>query len=241
MFSDDTSSPNVMFLLQSIAKRANTILHITKPFKGTLLSQETRILAITSNSIVLQAADVRMGITSGDCVYLISELLPKPVKARLCDISCTHNTFTLRELTYKEECWKERCQERVTPEQPTYARLTWNKKDIRTSVENISSRGVGLLAYKLAEKGFNIDPKANILLDFQLTPICRLTGLRGTVIYLHPLGMAFTRIGVEIHPNLSQNKQLKLYIASQKDAILSELNQIYFKALHEPDVVDQFF
>lgn len=240
MFSNGMPAQNVIAILRSMAQE-DIILQITKPFRGILLSQDARILAITPNGVVLQASDVRMGFTSDTSIYLNSKLLPMPVIARLSGVSVINNTFIVSDFTYKEEGWKERGHERVHPKEPTYATLHWNRKIIRTSLENISCHGTGLLAYKIFEKGFKLQPNSEILLDFQLPPNYRWSGLRGRVIYLRSLGKAFTRIGVQIHPNLGQSHLLKQYIASQKVEIKSELDQIYIEALREPDVVDQFF
>jgi hypothetical protein len=240
MSSNGPSTQNVISILHTIA-RDNDALQITKPFRGMILNQDARILAITPNGIVLQAADVRMGFTAGACIYLKSKLLPMPVMARLCGVSVINNTFVITDLSYKEESWKERAQERVHPKEPAYVTLRWNKKALRASVDDISCQGIGLLAYKISEKGFKFQANSEILLDIQLSSIYRWTGLRGNVIYQRPLGKAFSRIGVQIHPNLSQSQLLKQYINSQKVEIKSELDQIFTDALRTPDVVDQFF
>ena len=240
MSPNGMSAQNVIAILRSMAQEDAT-LKISKPFRGAILSQDARILAINPNGIVLQAADIRMGFTSGSFIYLNSKLLPMPVMARLCGINVINNTFIVSDFTYKEEGWKERSQERVHPKEPTYATLHRNRKIIQTPLEDISCQGIGLLAYKLYEKGFWIQPNSEILLDFQIPPDYRWNGLRGTVIYQRPLGKAFTRIGVQIHPNLSQRHLIEQYVASLKGEIMSELDQIYYEVLHEPDVVDQFF
>jgi hypothetical protein len=240
MSSNGQSAQNVIAILHTIAQDNNS-LQVTKPFRGTILNQDARILAITPNGIVLQAADVRMGFTSGACIYLNSKLLPMPVLARLCGVSVINNTFIITDLTYKEEGWKERAQERVHPKEPAYVTLHWNRKTLRASLDDISCQGIGLLAYKTIEKGFKFQPDAEILLDFQLSGNYRWTGLKGSVIYQRQLGKAFCRIGVQIHPNPSQSHLLKQYINSQKVEIKSELDQIYTDALRTPDVVDQFF
>jgi hypothetical protein len=164
-----------------------------------------------------------------------------PIMARLCDVSVINNTFVVSDFTYKEEGWKDRRYERVLPEEPAYATLRWNRKAIRTSLDDISCQGVALLAYKLAEKEFTIQSNSEILLDFQLPSNFRWTALRGVVIYLRPLGKAFTRIGVQLHSNPGQSHLLKHYIASQKVEIKAELDQVFLDALRTPDVVDQFF
>jgi hypothetical protein len=240
MSSNGMSAQNVIAILRSIAQEDST-LQITKPFRGMLLSQDARILAITPNSVVLQAADVRMGFTSGTSIYLNSKLLPMPVMAQLSGVSVLNNTFIVSDFIYKEEGWKERVHERVHPKEPTYAILNWSKKSFRTSLEDISCQGIGLLAYKVLEKGFNIQSNSEILLDFQLSPNYRLSALRGRIIYHRALGKSFSRIGVQIHPNLGQSHLLKQYIVSQKVEIGSELDQIFNQAIREPDVVDQFF
>jgi hypothetical protein len=240
MSSNGLSAQNVISILRSIAQE-NSTLQVTKPFRGTILNQDARILAVTPNGIVLQASDVRMGFTSGVSIYLKSSLLPMPVMARLCGVSVINNTFIVSDFAYKEEGWKERAQERIHPENPTYATLHWNRKTIRTSIDDISCQGIGLLAFKLSEKGFKLQPHSEILLDFQLSPNLRWTGLRGSIVYQRRLGKAFTRIGVQIHPNLGQNQLLKQYIGSQQVEIKNELDQIFTDALRTPDVIDQFF
>jgi hypothetical protein len=240
MFANGMPVKNVIAIFRSMAQE-DIILRINKPFRGTILHQDTRILAITPNGIVLQAADIRMAFTSGSYIYLNSKRLPMPVMARLCGVSVINNTFIVSDFAYKEEGWKERSQERVYPKGPTYTTLYRNRKIIRTSLEDISCQGIGLLTYKLYKKGFTIQPNSKILLDIQIPPDYRWNGLRGTVIYQSSLGEAFVRIGVQLHPNLSQRHLIEQYVASLKGEIMSELDQIYNEVLHEPDVVDQFF
>ena len=240
MSPNGISAQNVLAILSSMTQEDAT-LKIYKSFRGTILHLDARILAITPSGIVLQSPDIRIAFTSGSFIYLNSKQLPMPVMARLCDINLFNNTLFVTDLTYKEDGWKERSQERVHPKEPTYAMLHWNRKTIQTTVENISCQGMGLLTYKLFEKGFRIQPSSEILLDIQIPPDYRLNGLRGTVIYQCLLGEAFVRIGVQLHPNLSQRHLIEQYVASLKGEIMSELDQIYNDVLNEPDVVDQFF
>jgi hypothetical protein len=240
MSPNGISAQNVLALLSSMTQEDAT-LKIYKSFRGTILHLDARILAITPSGIVLQSPDIRIAFTSGSFIYLNSKRLPMPVMARLCGVSLINNSFIVSDFTYKEEGWKERVHDRVHPIEPTYSTLYWNRKIIRTSLEDISCQGIGLLAYKLFEKGFRIQPSSEILLDIQIPPDYRLNGLRGTVIYQCLLGEAFVRIGVQLHPNLSQRHLIEQYVASLKGEIMSELDQIYNDVLNEPDVVDQFF
>jgi hypothetical protein len=230
---------NVLNLIQSLS-RQNTTLRLTRSFKGLLISQDVYIVGTDPGGATFQASDSRLCATQEGSVNLHSRLFPRPVVARMTEPNVDQGTFLLTDFAYIENQWTERRYERVHPKKPAHATMRWRRKAIRASVEDLSVNGIGLLAYKLLEKGTQFQSGSHVLLDLPLPPDYEWTALRGTVIYVDPVKCSLVRIGLRLHLSSNEASSLEKYVAGRKSEILEELELAYFEA-RKPRGVERLY
>jgi hypothetical protein len=207
----------------------NAALELTKSYKEILLKQDVNILEVNPDNATFRATNIEMCAALEDDVYLHNQLFPRPVMARLKGLSLNEGMLTLSDFAYRDTEWKERLHERVQPKNPSYVTLRWKKKVLRAPIENISVSGMGVLVYKLVEKGMDFQPGSTIHLDFQLPPNYEYTSIKGTIIYQHPVGSCSIKLGVQLFPKASEAQSLEKYIAQRKREILGELELLFLE------------
>jgi PilZ domain len=219
----------------------NLPIKLSKSFREMVLHQDVSILEAGSDSATFRATDVAMCAALEGTVYLHNLLFPKPVAARVEHRDLTRGIFILSGFTYIETDWRERQHERVRPRTPTYVNLRWRGKALRTPLDNISANGMGLLVYKLFERGIEIQPGMNLQLDFQLPPDYSFMGLKGTIVYLRAVGGSLVKTGVQLFPKAREAYTLEKYVAQRKREILQELEQAYCELCKPRGVESLFF
>jgi len=219
----------------------NVSVELTKSFRGIVVRQDVNILEVNPEEATFRAPHIeKCPALEGD-VYLHSRLFPKPVMAQLKSLNLSKGMLVLSDFTYVDAEWKKRQHERVQPKQPTYVNLHWKGDVVRTCLENISVDGMGLLAYKLIEKGMEIQPGSNVQLDFRLPPDHQYTALKGTIVYLNPIGRFLARIGIRLFPKAKETRLLEKYIAQRKQEILVELDRAYWEMSKPRGVENLYF
>jgi hypothetical protein len=235
-----TISSDVLSVIKHLGQQ-KAALELTQSYKEVVLKQDVSILYVSPDCATFRASNIEMCAALQDDVYLHSQLFPKPVMARLKGLSIGEGMFVLSDFTYKDAEWKERKHERVRPKDPIYVTLHWKRKEIRASIENISLNGMGILTYKLTEKGVNIQPGSTIYLDFKLPPSYKYLGIKGTVIYLSQISDYSVKLGLKIYPKTSETQTLEKYIAQRKQEILDELDQLFSEAYWQRGVQHLYF
>jgi len=230
---------DVLTVIRSLS-RQNTVLRLTRSFRGLLISQDVYIIDVEPGGATFQASDSRLCATQEGHVNLHSRLFPKPVVAHMTETNVRQGTFVLSDFAYIETQWKERLSERVHPQKPAHVTLRWRRKAIRASLEDLSVKGMGLLAYKLLEKGAQFQPGSHVLLDLQIPPDYDWAAMRGTVVYVSPVKYSLVRIGIRLHPNSRDAHALEKYVAGRKNEIIEELELAYFDA-RKPQGVESFY
>lgn len=207
----------------------NSPLELTKSFKGIMVRQDVDILEVNPDR-----ADAAFRVTGNEqCaaldgeVYLHSNLFPRLVTAQLKSLDLIKGELVLSGFTYQNRQWKNRQHERVQPKHPTYVTLRWKGIAIRACLLNISAAGMGILAYKLIEKGIKIQAGSNIHLDFQFYPDQKYTALKGKIIYINTSGRSLSTMGIRLFPKAKEAHQLESYISHRKQEILDELDRVY--------------
>jgi len=216
----------------SVIKRLgqqNAALELTNSFKEVVLRQDVNILEVNPDDATFRATNIEMCAALENDVYLHNQSFPKPVMARLKGLSLNDGMLVLSDFVYKDTEWKERKHERVRPKNPSYVTLRWNKKALRAPIENISVSGMGVLAYKPVEKGMNLQPGSTLHLDFQLTPDHEYSGIKGAIIYQHPVGSCSVKLGIQLFPKASVAQSLEKYIEKRKREILGELELLFLE------------
>ena len=221
--------------------RQNAALELTKSFRGIVVQQEVNILEVNQEEATFRVTNTEMCTALEGDVYLHSQLFPRPVLAHLKSLNMSNGMFVLSGFAYSDAEWKKRRYERVRPKHPTYVTVRWKGKVVRACIENISANGIGLLAYKLSERGMKIQPGSNIQLDFQLSPDHQYTALKGSVVYLNKIGRFSATIGIQLYPNAKEARLLEKYIAYRKQEILAELNQAYWEMTRPRGVESLYF
>jgi hypothetical protein len=219
----------------------NETLELTKSYRGLVLQQDVKILEVTVDDATFRTTNLEMSAALKGNVYLHSQLFPKPVMAKLKNLDLKKGILVLSGFAYIDNQLKKRQHERVRPKHPAYVTLHWKTKAVRECIENISVNGMGVLAFKLLEKGMSIRPGSKIQLEFQLSPDHKYTGLKGTVIYVNSIDSYLTTIGIQLFPNIRETRLLEKYIAPRKQEILEELNQAYWELVKPKGVASLYF
>lgn len=219
----------------------NAILELTKSFKGIMVRQDVSFLGQNPDGAAFRTADVKMCAVLERDVYLHHRLFPKPVMARLKSVNTSQGMFVLSGFAYTDIEWKERQHERVQPKHPTYVTLHYRRKAIRASMGNISVNGMGILAYKIFERGMSLKPGSNIHLDFQLPPDHNFIALKGRVIHLNSIVGDITKIGIRLFPTAKEARLLAKYIIPRKQEIMEELNRAYWELIQPMGVKSLYF
>ncbi len=100
---------------------------------------------------------------------------------------------------------------------------------------------MGILAFKIFERGMKIQPGSKVQLEFKLSPDHKYTGLTGTIIYLNTIDRYLTTIGIKLFPTARESRLLEKYIAPRKQEILEELNQAYWELIKPRGVESLYF
>lgn len=235
-----TNTGDVLSVIKHLGQQ-KAPLELTQSYKEVLLKQDVNILYVSPDCATFRASNIEMCAALRDDVYLHSQLFPKPVMAHLKGLSISEGMFVLSDFTYQEVEWKERKHERVRPKNPIYVTLQWKRKELRASIENISLNGMGILAYKLSEKGLKIRPGSTISLDFKLPPNFEYSSVKGIVVYLNPIGDHSVKLGLRLYPKASDTQSLEKYIAQRKQEILDELDQLFSEVYWQRGVQNLYF
>ncbi len=240
MSTQDVSGlDEILAVIRSLG-RQNLALGLSKSFKGVVLDQKVSVYKVNPDSVTFRVDDVRLCAALEGYVHLHSRLFPKPVVAHLTHLNVCNGMLVLSGFVYIDTDWKERQHERVQTQNPTYVTLRWKGKVFSACMENISVKGMGLLAYKLFERGMKIQPGSNARLDFQLSPEDRYTSVRGVIVYLHPLSSLWVKLGIRLFPSARQARSLEKYIAHRKDEIMEELDRNSYE-LSRPRGVESLY
>ena len=108
-------------------------------------------------------------------------------------------------------------------------------------MENISANGMGILAFKIFEKGLRIRPGSRIQVEFHLPPGKQRMLLKGAIIYINPIGAYLTTIGIRLYPTAQEARLIHEYIAPRKQDILEELNQSFWELIKPRGIESLYF
>jgi PilZ domain len=219
----------------------NTALELTKSYRGLVLQEDVNILEVTSKEATLRATNVEMSAALEGFVYLHSQLLPKPVMAQLKSLDLKKGIIVLSNFTYIDMALKKRQHERVRPKHSTYVSLHWKRNIVRQSIENISTNGMRVLAFKISEKGIGLQPESKVKLEFQLSPDHKYTDLAGIIVYMNRIDRYVTTIGIQLFPTARETRLLENYITPRKQEILAELNQAYWDLIKPRGIESLYF
>jgi PilZ domain len=217
------SSPeNIFALVKSLASRSET-LTMTLSYKGLVLSEPVKVVEVDNEYIVLQAQNSRACSVLKKSIHLHSHVFPYPVSAVVVDINQWTGRIKLEQLAFTGSDWKNRNGDRVQPKNPTYVTILNREIRITGLLEDISKTGVGVMAYRLLDRGPGISLGDAIRIDFRLPDQNILFTLKGTVASMSKVGRSLVRIGIRITTRPVQSLHLEEFINFRRSEILTEL------------------
>ena len=225
MLPRQTSSEEEILAIFDSHTNHETSLVITKSYRGMILRQEIKTVAVEEHRAVFQALDLGVCAVLEGCVHLHSYFLTKPVKARVRDLSARRGMFSLSDFSYIEGTWQERLHERVQPKGPTYVSLRCRRMDFRASMLDISLNGMGVLVCKSEDPELEFQANSSVCTDFQTSPAFKWIKLGGAIHYQQKVSRSTARLGIRLYPKLEQARQLDKYIAKRKTEIMGELER----------------
>jgi hypothetical protein len=240
MYSGSNSDSGEAQAILKTLQQQSTAIKMIQQFRGILLDQEVSILDVCPDSAVFQATNLKMCAVLEGLAYLRNRKFPRPLAGRVVDMSVRRGMIILSEFAFAETEWKERRQERVCQKNPTYVSLRCKRRVFRVPLENISVNGMGVLAYKIFERGATLEPGSMVRLDFRLSSGYNWADIRGKIIHLQSIDNSMARIGIRLYPNEKEARSLARYVALRKREIMEEMNRAYMKRI-EPRTVDCLF
>ncbi len=214
-------------VFESLLKQ-ESILTLSNTYQGMMWYLDSRILSVNPDYAVVKVKDCKSFISPGKQIQLHSIAFSRPVKATLQDLNYDDGLLYLSGIAYSDRDWQPRYHERVEPKDPAYAILTFNRRQYRACIENISMNGQGLLIDKRYFKGSRIKLLSKIVLKFKLPPGYEWNTLKGSVVNLNTINDSLVRLGIRLHPNAQESRSLINYVANRKQEILDELDQNCF-------------
>jgi hypothetical protein len=231
---------DALAVIRSLGQQC-VLLKLTKQFKGIVLNQDVRIIAVDQDSVIIQATKHEMCAIMEGYINLRHQDFPNPMEAQLKVLNMAKGMFVLSRIGYINTEWKERQMERVQPKSPTYISLCLEGKEIRTPLENISVNGMRVMAYKASDKGINFQPGTKIDMMLPIPPRSNWMTLKGNIVYSRPIDKILEILGIEFRPNTRQAQSLEKYISLRKKEILEEVYQVYIQSFKTRGIESLFF
>lgn len=235
-----TTQDEFLSFFDSLA-RQNSSLLMTKAYRGITLTKKIKTILVDKQRVVFQAFERDICAALKGSVHLHSQLLIRPVKARVKDQSVSKGSFSLFDFSYIKGDWNYRQYERVQPKDPTYVILNYQNRAIRASLLDISINGMGVLVGSSDDRELEFKPNTSIRSDLQNSPIFGWTKLGGAIHYQQTVADSIVRLGIRLYPKVQQSRQLEKYIDNRKAEISDELDQAYLSASIPAGVERQYF
>jgi hypothetical protein len=216
-------------------------LRMSRTYRGLLVTVDVNLLTIGADRVLFQDPRNRIYVRPGDQIVLHSPVSDETLGGRVLEINIQQCLISVGELTQIDRPWSERGQERVQAHQPVRVSLRDGNRGVPTLLENLSLTGVGLLAYKLTERGLELRPGQAVNLDFELP--------RGAGRFLLSARMAnvgypsshLACLGVATYPDVEQAQQLERYITHRKAEILQEIDLSFAESFEAHTVTQLYF
>jgi hypothetical protein len=236
------SSQDALKLLVKVAQE-KTPLELTNVYKGVTLTQEARIISFGEDFVELQIPYYQfMCIALQGRTHIRSSGFPFVVSASLKNLGLTSGKIRLKDFSCLSRSLEIRLTNRVAPQEPIRITLHLKNTDFSASVADLSANGMGILAYKIREKGINLEANSPINLDYYLPRQSKKFTLKGKVAYLKPVkSSVMVRLGVCFKPNLEQETRLQEYIDQRHIDIIRELEQTFIRSVEPLRTANLFY
>jgi hypothetical protein len=229
----------VALLSQLVRRKA--LLRLSHPFRGVVLTQDLSLVSLSPDRALVQLASRWLPANPGDHVFLHSPESDEVLVAQILAVNIQSGELTLGKFSLIDRAWIDRMHERVQPSQPVHAVLRHDDRAMRVSLENLSIKGAGVLAYKLPEHGFDLSPGKDIILEFELPQMRARLALPSQVMNIRYHGGHLASLGLHTLPNNQQARTLERAINQRKVEIMQELDQVYYQTFQPQSVKELYF
>ncbi|MRR28929.1 PilZ domain-containing protein [bacterium] len=197
---------------------------ITGTYKGLFFEEKVAALKVGPDAIIFKAPRPQLCLLLGEQVWLHSQLLPQSVRATLLPGASGSGEITLTNFSYTGAYWRDRLEQRIEPNAPVRAMVTFQKKSYPANLTNLSLHGAGLLVYLGDDTECSLSPRAAVEVCFTLSEENDFH-LLGSVVGCRQMGYSVVQLGVRMQPTRNQVAWLENYIARRKIEILRELDE----------------
>jgi hypothetical protein len=238
----DAISNQVLELMRAVA-RQNKPLTMSNVFKGVTISQESKVLGVEEDYVIFQPPYSQiMAIALAHQTFLHSPEIPGALFAHLKKIDLISGKLLLSNFEPSHSLWKRRTNVRVAPKENLRAVLRIKDTTFSVSVADLSTCGMGLLAYKLFDRGLKIGSGTPIVVDYVQPSNGLKMILRGTIAYVSRIkDTAMSRLGVHFHLNMDQERKLMKYVRQRENEILGELETTFRQEFEPRSAKDLYF
>jgi hypothetical protein len=234
------SSDNAVSILGALARK-KAPLAMSHPFRGMILTQDLSLVSLQADQALVQAGRNWLAANPGELIYLHSPECREVFAARVLGINIQLGEMALGEFENTGRPWIERAHERVQPRLPIRVIIQMGDRTVTASMQNLSLSGIGLLAYKLNDRGIEVQTGQAIKLDFELPQVSARLSLPGRVLNVKHHGDRVSCLGVNTFPNVDQARVLERYVTRRKVEILDELDQSFNDAFEPQNVKELYF
>ncbi len=215
---------------------------LTTVYKGIPLTQKITQIEVDPDCVQFKPPHQICGVVPGQHIYIHHEKLPRSVDSSVEDIDLVAGVIKTANLKYIDHPWKVRAYERVQPKHPLRTIFSVSHWSISACVADISVCGIGLLIYRMNQKGLEIEPGVPIQLGLRLPDSNAPQVIKGTIVRCNQIGSsAMVSLGIQTYPTEKQARSLKAYINSRQTEILDELSLLVRQSMEPAQTKDLFF
>jgi hypothetical protein len=214
-------------------------INLNKHYKGVILNQPGRIMSIEPDSATVKVTEHWPPPSLKGKIYLRSEVFTGAIAATIRPVDFGSGIFHLSDLCYGD--WCERQVERVQPKRPTYITLHVKRKSYRAFLEDISTKGMGILADNNIDPDGRLKVGEKLSLDFELESERLIFHLYGEIVHRQAIGSQLIKLGLHLFPSASQKTALQRYTSQRQHEILAEMEQDIFSINERYRVENLYF
>lgn len=211
---------------------------LIKMYQGVSVKQPVRIIAVTRETITVQASSQQAFPGLEGAVHLRGEAIPGALEATASADCQTPGIFELTGLDCRG--WQDRQEERVQPGKHIFTWIHLQRQKTLARLEDISTIGAAVILKDSVSPMDRLQVGTKPLVDLVLDILARPVSLKSVVVYRQNVGRLI-RLGLRIFPSSRQKKILESYIAHRQAEILEDIQQTSLRLMEPYHVEDLYF
>ena len=218
-------------------------LQLLANYKGVHINQECRLITHFRETIVLQLIPREpLFLEPGQFVYLGLSNLNGALIARVHELDLFSGQLAVNVISTSGTLYALRQSIRVQPSHHQEAEIQVASHRITACVSDICSAGVGMMIFKLAEKGIQVNNGEMAKVWLPIIPPEFRKPIKGIIANSTILGSShMTRLGIQLFPTALQARHLTEYVTNRQQEILYEIAAAYQKSMEPRRITDLFF